>query len=504
VSSAAEDIDTLAVARAQAAELRRRDELRQEMLAGCLPQQRNAINDDAMLKALFCARRSGKSWTIGVYLFLTASEHPGCSCLYLGLTRETTRGIMNKDIFRLINERYQLGAVWKASEMTWTLPNGSIIYLRGADVNQYEIAKVVGQKYRLAVLDEASKFRHDLRIMVYEALLPAMGDDLGTIALSGTPSNNVASLFFDVTTGIEPGWAMHRWHWRDNVYKRDNIQKMHDKLVSTNPAIVETPGYKQEWRGEWYVDTEALVYRPREDLNVIEALPRPPHEYTYLLGLDMGFKDATAFVVGAYSEHDPTLYIVWAHKESGLIISSVADRVHKLWNRTQPMAWRAGSYPFAKMVVDAAGLQGVEEMRQRCHLPLDAAEKRDKKLAIDMLNSELMTGRIKLLPGAMSLADEWRTLIWSEKERKSMPAKWVEDPRLDNHLCDAMTYMWRAARNYDARPAPEPKLDDLRFDAQYGDRHLQEMLATRATKRPGDMMPGRIQIGMPQMPRFGR
>ena len=478
-------------------EMRRRAALREDILSGCFPEQRQAIEDDALLKAFFCTRRAGKSWAIGGDLFLTGLEHPGSSCLYLALTRDTARGIMNKDIFHVANERYELGAVWKASDMTWTLPNGSVIYLRGADVNKYEIAKVVGQKYRKAVLDEASKYRHDLRTMVYEALLPAMGDDLGTIIMSGTPSNNTTSLFFDVTTGKEPGWSTHHWHWRDNVYKRANIQKMHDKFLSSNPAYVETPMYKQEWQGEWCIDTSALVYRYREDLNTAACLPRPPAEYTYLLGADLGFNDPTAFVVGAYHEFDPTLYIVHASKQSNMIVSAVAERIRAMWNQPKPMVWRKAQWPFSAIVMDCANLQAVEEMRQKHGLQvIEAAKKTDKRGTIEAFNSDLMTGRIKLLPDAMALADEWRTLIWSELDRKKMPPKWVEDPRLPNHICDGALYLWRKARNYDARE--EPAKVDVHA-SEYGDKHFAQMLAERAKQKPGGgMFPGRVSIGMPQ------
>jgi hypothetical protein len=428
------------------------------MLDACLPEQRAAIMDPSRLKALFCPRRSGKSWGIGIYLFLTALQHPGCSCLYLGLTKATATGIMNKDIFRVVNDRYAIGAKWKEVHSRWELPNGSYIYLRGADANAYEIGKVVGQKYRLAVLDEASKYRYVVRDMVYGALLPAMGDDLGTIVLSGTPSNITTGLFYDVTTAAEHGWAVHRWTWKENSFRYANIQRSHDEYVAANPGIVDTPLYRQEWLGEWVVDTSALVYRYREDLNTCGELPKPRGEYTFLLGVDLGFTDPSALVVGAYHEHDPTLYIVHAVKRAGLIISDVANLIKSLWY--MPSLGFKGPFPFAAMVADASALQGVEELRQRHHLPLEAAEKPGKRGVIEVFNSDLQTGRIKLLPGALGIAEEWGALIWDEKRLAASPKKWEEDARFANHLADAALYMWRKARNYDALPAlpvpPDP------------------------------------------------
>jgi len=463
-------------ARAIIAQRARRQTRAQELLGACFPEQRAFLLDPARLKAEFCTRRAGKSFAIGLYLFLAASSHPFSSSLYLGLTRATATGIMNKDILRPINERFRLGAKWKEHHSRWELPNGSYIYLRGADANAYEIAKVLGQKYRVAVLDEASKYRYVVRDMVYGSLLPAMGDDLGTVILSGVPSNITTGLFYDVTTGKEPGWSVHRWTWKDNVFKRMNVQRAHDELVAANPAIVETPLYKQEWLGQWVVDTSALVYKYREDLNTVAALPRPKSEYTWGLCIDLGYTAPTALAILAYHPNDPCLYVVEAIKRAGLIISDVAEIVRGLWSA--PHMGLSGPYPFAFMVADAADLQGVEEMRQRHHLPLEAAKKQGKHGVITVLNSDLQTGRVKVLPAAMAVTEEWGALIWDERKLAAMPPRWEEDARFDNHLSDAVLYGWRRARSYDAEPAPSPAPE--RSSEAWAAQHLEDLLARRS------------------------
>jgi len=433
-------------------EIAARKRKREQMLSALLPEQQALILDPALLKASFCTRRAGKSFGIGMYLMFVALAYPGSSSLYLGLTKATALSIMNKDILDVINRRHKIGAGWRGSGKQganfWKLPNGSLIYMRGADANSYEIQKVIGQKYRLAVLDEASKYRHNVRDMVYGSLLPAMGDDLGTILLSGTPSNITTGLFFDVTRPEldqrEPGWEVHTWRWEDNTFAYDNLRARHDKLLADNPLYSATPLYKQEWLGKWVVDLDALVYKAREDFNTIDVLPRPLSEYTFVLGVDTGFKDATAFVVGAYSEHDPVLYLVEASKETGLIYSKVAQRI---------LALQAKYSNLVRIVVDAP-LQGAEEMRQRYQIPIEATEKSGKKSVIDHFNSDLLTGRIKVLPDAMGIFEEWGALIWDDKAARAVPQRWVEDGRFPNHLSDAALYLYRASRNYTATAKP--------------------------------------------------
>lgn len=438
-----------------AQELSRRKSVIARMLSCCLPQQRAAIAGSSRFKAFFCPRRSGKSFAIGVYLLMTAIVYAGSSSLYLGLTKASATNTMNKDVIDVLNTRFRLGAVWKESASRWELPNGSYIYMRGADANRYEIQKVVGQKYRLAVLDEASKYRYDIDWMVYGALVPAMGDDLGTIVMAGTPSNITGGLFHRATTGDVAGWDVHRWTWRDNTYRVHNIQQLHDELIAMRgEEYRRTPLYRQEWLGEWVIDTSALVYRYRQDLNSIAALPRPSTEYTYLLGVDLGFTDPSALVVAAQHEHDKCLYFVHARKYQGLTITDLAHLIRALWYA--PTMGCQGPYPLSAMVADAAALQAVEEMRQHHALPLEAAVKPGKRGVIEVMNADLQTSRIKLLPDADGIAAEWESLIWDERKLAQPSPVWVEAPRIENHLADAALYAWRKARAYDALPAPAP------------------------------------------------
>ena len=86
-----------------------------------------------------------------------------------------------------------------------------MIYLVGADSNEDERQKLLGQKFVLVVIDEAQAFGIDLRQLVYGVLKPAVADYRGTIILTGTPGNPIKGLFFDVTNGREAGWSGHRW-----------------------------------------------------------------------------------------------------------------------------------------------------------------------------------------------------------------------------------------------------------------------------------------------------
>ena len=201
--------------------------------------------DKNNLKAAQCSRRSGKSYGTGLYLFKEALENPGCTCLYIALTRESAKKIMYKDVLKRINKKHLLGATFNEITLTVTLPNGSLIYLVGADAKPDEMQKFLGQAYRLVVIDESASFKQDLREMVYEILKPAMADLQGTICMIGTPGKIPKGLFFDITNGREKGWSVHKWMASDNPYMKEKTKKEMDELIASNPLVVETPFFKR-------------------------------------------------------------------------------------------------------------------------------------------------------------------------------------------------------------------------------------------------------------------
>lgn len=411
-----------------------------------LPKQRAFIEDPCRLKAALCPRRSGKSYAIGLYLVREALTNPGCNLLFVAKTRKHAKDVIWKDILRPVLQRLSIMGTWNKSELTYTFPNGSVLFVTGADTSDDVSEKFRGIKYRLAIFDECASWRLDLQDIIYNKVGPAMADVLGTICMIGTPGNT-KNFFHTVTTGSEPGWSVHQWSWKDNIHTATNVQRHIDDLLRANPLVAETPRFRQEYYGEWTIDESKLVYRYDAGKNSYpeDKLPEG-RRWNYVIGLDLGFTDDTAWVIAAYADNDDrNLYIVDAIKHPKLIISDVARRTQQLIDHYDPIS----------VVVDPKAKQSVEEMRQRFGLPLEDAQQRDKVNAIAMLNSDLITGVIKVLPAASDLVSEWEDLVWDERDLAK--GRYVENTACSNHLSDACLYAWRKCRNYaTAASAPKP------------------------------------------------
>lgn len=441
---------------------------RPDVFAGTFPQQRAFVLDTAKLKALFCTRRSAKSYTAGIYLVHEALMNPGCNCLFVGLTRDSAKGIIWKDILTEINHDFGLGMQANQTDLTMTLPNGSVIKVTGIDADQEEMKKLLGRKYRLVCIDEASMYTVDVANLVYGVLKPAMvdpnaGGERGTICLMGTASNFPRGLFYDITTGKEAGWKRFEWTAHDNPYVAKQWQEELDEIARERPLYMETPQFKQWYLNRWVIDEEKLVYRFNLDRNLAAELPKLPHDgWAFVLGVDLGWEDDNAFVLTAYHVNDPKLYVLKAFAKKRMEFDAVAAKIQEYM--------RDPTCAPHKVVIDGANKQGVESMRARSSIPFEYADKQDKVSFIELCNSDLAQGKVAMLPGARHLWEEMAGLVWvTDGEKLRLPKK--EHPNLPNHRCDAFLYAWRMGYHFHSAPAEVkiPKYSKAWYEAQAHD-----------------------------------
>lgn len=410
------------------------------------PQQKAFADDPSNLKALWCTRRAAKSFTAGLYMVREALAHPGSNILFIGLTRDSAKAIIWKDILVAIDKKHGLGARFNKSELSMTLPNGSVIRVTGVDAEETDMLKLLGKKYRLVCIDEASMYTVDTRTLVYAILRPAMVDpsstgQRGTICMMGTSSNFPRGLFYDVTTGKEQGWSLHTWTAHDNPYVRETWAQELAEIAKDRPLYMETPQFKQFYLNQWVVDEDKLVYKLQESRNLYSSLPEKlsPDGWSYVLGVDTGWEDDNAFVLCAYHANDPHLYVVKTYNRPHMTFDQVVAKINEFLQDPNMAPNR--------VIIDGANKQGVESMRTRSSIPFEYADKQGKVDFIEMLNGDLIQGKIMIQRDCRVLIQEMMGLVWmTDGEKIKYPKK--EHPSLSNHLCDAFLYAWRNGYHY--------------------------------------------------------
>lgn len=398
-------------------------------------EQLDFINDDSKRKAAICSRRSGKSFAAGRYLIKEALEDDGTTCVYIARTREAAKRILWSSM-KEANVRFRLGIRFNNADLIAIFPNGSKIIFTGAN-DASDIDKLRGAAFSLAVLDEAAFFNIKLKELVNEVLTPALLDRDGALVMISTPNSACHGFFYDLTEKKRYNFSVHKWTIKNNPYMRHAVAAI-QKDIKNGILDASDPSYKREYLGLWVRDDQEIVYNYTQD-NLFEERPDSDN-WEFALGIDLGYHDATAFVVTAWSPDCQSLYIIDEYKQSQMLTSDVEDKIKRFMN----------DYNFTAIVMDSGGGSSkmlLETFKQRSGLPIQAAKKSGDKVGmIKIMNSDLKLCNIKVKRG-LGLLEEWDKLQYNK-------AGTAEDRRFDNHLSDAALYAWQESRHYLFEEAP--------------------------------------------------
>jgi len=431
----------------------------------CHPKQRAFVDDRSKRKCALTSRRGGKSHGIGCWLLEGGEDSPRGKSLFIALTRGKAKSILWDDCLAGLSDRYKLGLRLKHDEgqLYIALENGHRIWLLGID-NQSEVAKVRGERLRRAVVDEAQAFGSYLKILIEEAIEPALMDLQGELALAGTPSPVASGYFWAATTGGDPDvirWPTHHWTVLDNPHV-PHAQRWLDEHKDRNNWTDDHPTYRREYLGEWTEDIGALVY-PLTSENAWSPdgeLPfgLPPGEYSYGLGVDLGFSlHSTGFVLIAVRRGTGQVFVLSAYTRSRLIPTALAAHVQGVRELVQREAGGMGSTPERiglRVVVDegALGVGYAEQMRSM-GVTCEPAAKRGKRAHQEILRGLILTGHAPekgadglYLGGAGLLMDfsKCRELVEECRKLQFDEETGLEDERYTRHLADSMLYITHA------------------------------------------------------------
>ena len=444
--------------------------------------------DPADRKSAMCPRRAGKSYSCLGLMSYTALTIPDAQIKYICLTRGQAKKNLWKEL-RNFNKRYELDLKFHETNLTATFPNGSVIEFAGAETRS-ECEKFRGQYFHLVVIDEGKSFQTDILYELIEEILdPALADYNGKLAMIGTPGNVLAGPFYEATSAYDPtkpnhdrkqyprpfkertlfdknkwkwDWSFHSWHTKHNIkmpqiWARAVAQKTNKGIPDNDPA------WLREWMGQWCPSDSLMVYAFSGELNTYFGELPDGHDWQYLLGLDLGYNDSTAIIVAAFSDTHPEMYQVYEYKEPELTVDQIEKQVHRVLKEFPKVG---------AMIADTGGLGKtiVESLRER-GLGFEAANKTDKLDHIELVNTDLRGGKIKLLPDSR-LAAEMKLLQWTDKTYKK------ENKATDNHCCDAFLYLIRYAyHHFWEQPAILPEMFSEDWAEAYDEAELEAMLA---------------------------
>lgn len=399
--------------------------------------------------ALLWGRRTGKTHTLPRLLLRSAAEEDTWS-VYLTKTRKNAKLLLWRWLKRAA---HVLGIGYSTDEtnLVMDIAGGGSILLGGAD----DLAAIERWRqfgWKLAILDEMGVYPDDLLVtLIDDVIAPATADfeDGGTIAFSGTPGYILDGRWYELS-GPESKIRVIRADARSNTAKPwiwQNLLK--DK--EQNGWADDHPTWLREGLGLWVQDASTLVYPYDRERNgctglpthTIAGTPLSTSGWRYCLGVDVGFVDATAFVLVAVHEDDPCEYVVSSESYTEMLPDAVARRIAEYLEQR----------PWTQVVMDAGGMGKIHAMwaSWKDQLPLVPADKRDKPSAIRDGRGALLSGRSKWLDGPQNapIRAEANHLGWGKDKLHHA------DGQAD-HCLDAWLYARRHLRHFTAEPELGP------------------------------------------------
>lgn len=399
------------------------------------------VDDPSYFKQAVTSRRAGKTVSCAVDLINTAHATPEVDTAYITLSRANAKRLIWPEIKRL-NRRFNLGMEPNEVDLAMTCRNGSVIYCSGAK-DASEIEKFRGLALKKVYIDEGQSFPPFLEELIDDVLAPSLMDYAGSLSLIGTPGPVPAGVFFEATKS--ENWAHHHWTYFDNPFIVMKSGKTHMELLERElkrrGVKLDDPSIQREWFGKWVVDLNSLVYRYNESINHFKELPQG--KYTFIMGVDLGYEDADAIAVLAWSEDTRKTYLV----------AEKVTRKQGLTELVEQIEHYRQKFDVSKIVMDTGGLgkKIAEEIIRRYHIPVVAAEKVRKYEYIELMNDELRRGNLMIKKDSQ-FAEDAMKVEWDMN--KSRPDKMVISDRFHSDICEAVLYAWRESWGFAFAPKP--------------------------------------------------
>lgn len=406
--------------------------------------QRAFFSDPASFADAVCSRRAGKTVGIGAWLLEGPVVKPGAPSLYLTITRGSAKRNIWGTLLDL-NRQHGLGYEPNEADLILKRNGRGMVYLVGID-NRSEIEKVRGTGWGRVAIDEAQALPAYVKELVEDVLMPALADHDGQIRMIGTPPPVPVGYFHEASKSA--AWSHHAW----NVWQNPHVpgaRAMLDKVLAVRGVTEDDPSIRREWWGQWCLDVSSLVFRWDEARNAYDALPPRTKPYEHVIGVDLGFDDADAIAVLAWSPESPDLYLVDEWVGTKQTVTELGERLRRMEARYKPLA----------IVADTGGLgkKIAIEITERTGIAIEAADKARKLEHIELLNDALRSGRFHAKADSR-FAHDAMLVEWDRD--KSTNDKRVISDRFHSDVCDSVLYAYRRALHWlhepkaDAPPAP--------------------------------------------------
>ena len=360
------------------------------------------------------SRRTGKTFIANVIGQLVALV-PGCSILIVAPNYNLTQ--ISWELQHSLIKKFGLEVLKdNAKDKVVELINGSTIRL--GSVNQ--INSVVGRSYDLVIFDEAA-LTDAGKDAFNVAIFPTLDKSNSKALFISTPrgKQNWFSEFFDRGFSDEhDAWFSVKATWKDNP-------RLTNEVVEEARRGMSDQEFRQEFEADFSIFEGKIWNLPDE--NIIESLPDGVIERCDVVaGLDLGYRDPTAFCVILFDTKEEMFYIVDEFKDAEKVTAKQAENIQYLIDK----------WDIEIIYIDSANQQQRFDFAYTYNIPTDNANK-NKLDGIGYVGSLMESGRVKVLSSCKNVLYAIDQYKW-DANQNLMKEKPVHDEA--SHMADAIRY----------------------------------------------------------------
>lgn len=376
----------------------------------------NLIQSNELIYVINCSRRLGKTFMMAAYADETARKNPNFQIHFGAPYQNALRDYLLPIFNQLFTECPEaLRPIWKQLESKWIYKNGSYIKLCGANNGQFDNLR--GNKSDLFILDEAAQI-DKLTDVIHSVALPQLlssTNKFKKIILPSTPPKTPDHPFKKYAEDAKALGAYSHFTIYDAGYPIEEVERLIKQMGGINSTDV-----RRELFAEFVVDSELHIIPEWNEKYVGEVVKDDYFQFwTIVEGLDIGYRDFTAWILGYYDFNKGVLVIEqeYALKENDFTTETLANSIKDLekpyLERNQTRIRRISDNNNLNLLADLSRLHKLSFAPVNKNVG-SGADRKGKEWMVSQTRKFIKDGKVIIHPRCKMLIASLEFGIWKE------------------------------------------------------------------------------------------
>lgn len=403
---------------------------------------------------LYGGARSGKTALVVYYLIFCAMQFRGLRVLITRRYATDIRASIWNDTLQKVPRllELELGKDYKTNEqqMAMDFPNGSTIVCAGLD-DKERVDKILGQEYGIIYVNESQDVPFTTVDLIMTRLAQLVVGFRNRFICDLNPTSIEHWTYKMWFEGVSPltGAPIKGKYGKIQMNPHDNVENLGEGYIEERLEGMTGEQRRRFLEGVYSANSDLAVFVPQAVHDDPEDFMRWAQgrwaDMQVTGGLDLGFEDADAFVMLAYVDGQPDVWIIEEYKGMKNDISTLAKDMKKcilgVWER---YPFRYGAKDEFTIWTDTGGLgrKTAVELAEVFELPIRAAYKRDKDVGIYFVQDDVNYGRLHI-PKDGPFFEETRKIVWKRDQDSGKVERKIDDNAFHPDMLDAVIYAYR-------------------------------------------------------------